>query len=362
LEIQNIYRLIQTRGMSISVIIPVFNRAGLIGATLRSLRVQTLPADEVVVVDDGSTDGTAKAVAEAWSGVQVIEQMNGGPAAARNTGFRASRGEFIHFFDSDDLAASNKHEVQMNALQESGADIAICPWIKGEFMADVFSAENHVLQQRGLPNGNLIKALLSTWSFVPHSALFRREIVEKCGGFDESLFVAEDQLMLLNCLLAGAKVIHTPGTVEFYRVGKQDKITESKEWSERRFVDWARFLIKGRAICLSQGIEPLRWLGYRRRLWEAVADLRRIKCNNRQLLEELERLAPKRFSAALCRWHRRLERWRGGLQRRVTGGRAVKSFRMGAITLEQICLLKKLGYGYVPPPTVPWIPKSRKQF
>ena len=80
---------------SVSVIIPAYNRESLLPQTLRSLLAQTLPAVEIIVVDDGSTDRTG-AVAESFGEpVRVIHQENSGPAAARNRGFLDSRGEFI---------------------------------------------------------------------------------------------------------------------------------------------------------------------------------------------------------------------------------------------------------------------------
>lgn len=131
----------------ISVIIPAYNRAGLIGETLQSLLNQTMPAKEIIVVDDGSTDGTAEAVErefsvfrEQFSGnsksniqnptFKTLRQANAGPGAARNLGLAEATGDFIHFFDSDDIAAPNKHEVQLRALLETGADIA--SWAVGE--------------------------------------------------------------------------------------------------------------------------------------------------------------------------------------------------------------------------------------
>jgi glycosyltransferase involved in cell wall biosynthesis len=145
---------------SISVIIPAYNRAGLIGETLCSLLNQTLPAREIIVVDDGSTDGTAEKTLEAFENwklktgnlkkdgreqflvksniqnpiLKILHQANAGPGAARNRGLAEATGEFIHFFDSDDIAALNKHEVQLQALLETGADIAYGPWCKGRFL------------------------------------------------------------------------------------------------------------------------------------------------------------------------------------------------------------------------------------
>ena len=272
---------------SISIIIPAYNRAGLIGETLRSLLNQTVQAREIIVVDDGSQDGTAETVLEIlklgeveklkisegnpWPEFKVIRQDNAGPGAARNRGLREATGEFIHFFDSDDMASPNKHEVQLLALLETGADIAYGPWVKGRFLPTEklkhgkaetlemldprrstldsgpgnFVPEGPVLQARGWPDGDLLRALLTNWSIVPHACLFRRSILEKAGGFPEDIWVGEDQLLFLRCLLAGAKVVHTPETMIFYRVGDDPgKLTASGAAQKRHARDWARFLLR----------------------------------------------------------------------------------------------------------------------
>lgn len=341
----------------LSVVIPAYNRAQVIGETLHSLLVQTLPADEIIVVDDGSTDNTAGVAARFGEPVRVIHRVHAGPAAARNTGLAASTGEFVHFFDSDDLAAPNKHAVQVEALKRTGADIAIGPWVKGRFSNKLFRSENHVLQQLGLPKvDSLVKALLTYWSFVPHSALFRRRAVEAVGGFEESLFSAEDQFFFLNCLLADARLVHTPGTLEFYRVGEVGKITENDDWSGLRIREWARFLMKARGACNQRNIEPLNWFGYRRRLWEAEQDL---SCTNKKeevLLSKLRILLKGRTPKLFYRWHRAIGRWRGGLQQRASGGRAHPFFQIGKITQQQIDLLAQLGYQYQAPVPLPWWP------
>ena len=287
----------------ISVIIPAYNRASLIGETLRSLLNQTVPAKEIIVVDDGSTDGTAEKTLEAFENwkletgswknddgeqvsenskyniqnptLKILRQANAGPGAARNRGLAEATGEFIHFFDSDDIAAPNKHEVQLQALLETGADIAYGPWVKGRFAPEEvrsvasgelrvaslnsentryqlpatlysgFIPEGPVLQARGLPKGDLVRALLTNWSVVPHACLFRRAILEKAGGFPEDIWVGEDQLLFLRCLLAGAKVVHTPETMVFYRLGNDPgKLTATGAAQKRHARDWGRFLLK----------------------------------------------------------------------------------------------------------------------
>jgi glycosyltransferase involved in cell wall biosynthesis len=283
----------------ISVIIPAYNRVGLIGETLRSLLNQTVPAKEIIVVDDGSTDGTLEAFenwkletgswkndygeqvsANSTSSIQhptfkILSQANAGPGAARNRGLAEATGEFIHFFDSDDIAAPNKHEVQLRALLETGADIAYGPWVKGLFapkeaqtvasgvlgvaslnsentryqlpatLYSGFTPEGPVLQAGGLPKGDLVRALLTNWSIVPHACLFRRSILEKAGGFPEDIWVGEDQLLFLRCLMAGAKVVHTPETIVFYRVGNDPgKLTATGVAQKRHARDWGRFLLK----------------------------------------------------------------------------------------------------------------------
>ena len=330
----------------ISVVIPAYNRAHLLPATLRSLLAQTVPAREILVVDDGSTDGTAE-VAEAFGpSVRVIRQANAGPAAARNRGFAESGGEYIHFFDSDDLALPNKHEVQLAALKESGADIAYGPWVKGRIGETSFHPESLVLQQLGLPAGDLVKSLLTNWTVVPHACLFRRSIVEKTEGFPEDLFAGEDQLMFLRCLLAGAKVVHSPGTLELYRTNDPGKITASSAASKARHLRaWAMSLIMARRECMAKGIDPIEWPGFRLRIWRARRDLKSIDSPETEILDELESLLSGHGGDARYARYLWIHSKIAGIRSRFTGDREHRGFRSGRATELQRQGVAGMGLG-----------------
>ena len=342
--------------MKLSVIIPVHNREKLVGETLFSILNQSLPADEVIVVDDGSNDATLDVVLDVstkWKNknrkittdIKVISQLNRGPGAARNAGLKASSGEYIHFYDSDDLAALNKHQVQLEALESSGADIAYCPWVKGKYVGYDFFSDNFVLQQYGLPQGSPIKSLLTTWSIVPHACLFRRSIVEMSDGFPEDISFGEDQLMFLKCLLEGARIVHTPGTLNFYRSGERLSITAPGKCQKKNAIDWAKYLCNADALCRTNGIDVRRWFLFRLRAWEAAEDLRLLGVNESELHHNLVEIQGGNIGLRYSISRALSRKWLG-IKWRLSGNRSLKSFRSGPINTQQISLLKELGYSY----------------
>lgn len=110
----------------VSVVIPVFNGERFLARAIESVAAQTLPPDEIIIVDDGSTDA-GPAIAGSLPGVRLIRQPNAGGAAARNTGIGAARSDLVAFLDQDDLWAPRKLELQvarMGASRELGYTLA----------------------------------------------------------------------------------------------------------------------------------------------------------------------------------------------------------------------------------------------
>ncbi len=116
--------------MSISVVVPVYNRGPRVRKTLDSIQAQTLAPLEIIVVDDGSTDGTSDWIEEHYGDqIRVIRQPNGGVANARNRGLQEARGEYIAFLDHDDIWLPRKLEAQLEAARAyPEAALIGCNW------------------------------------------------------------------------------------------------------------------------------------------------------------------------------------------------------------------------------------------
>src|SRR5216684_2749892 len=116
--------------MKVSAVIPAFNRRELLPRAINSALAQTVPVDEILVVDDGSTDGSADFVqAQYRDSVRVVRQANTGVAGARRRGIQEARGEWIAFLDSDDEWTPDRNRELLQAAEHVPADVA---WIFGD--------------------------------------------------------------------------------------------------------------------------------------------------------------------------------------------------------------------------------------
>ncbi|NOY22197.1 MAG: glycosyltransferase family 2 protein [Acidobacteria bacterium] len=160
---------------SISVIIPVFNGARYIRETVQSVLEQSLKPDEIIIVDDGSTDETPKILANlAKTGIITIRQNNMGPGSARNRGIEASTGSLIAFLDADDLWLPEKLAEQKRILSER-PEIAYVLCCLEEF----YSAE----LAKQLVNRTILRPDTQT-GVLPTTALFRKSVFQEVGLFN----------------------------------------------------------------------------------------------------------------------------------------------------------------------------------
>jgi GT2 family glycosyltransferase len=170
----------------VSVIVPCFNAAVTLSRTLDSARAQTHKHLEIIVVDDGSTDGSAE-VAEAHGRIDprvtVVRQTNGGVAAARNTGIAAARGRFVAPLDADDIWHPDKIVRQLALAEDDAVTLVYCWAVLVDPTGRVIS--DHA---RSTVSGHVVPALLRD-NFLGNGStvLIRREAALRVGGYDASL-------------------------------------------------------------------------------------------------------------------------------------------------------------------------------
>jgi glycosyltransferase involved in cell wall biosynthesis len=182
---------------TISAIIPVFNNGPYVAAAIESVLLQTQPPEEVIVVDDGSTDGTAEAVKPYVSRVRYVYQSNQGEPAARNRGIREATGEYIAFLDGDDLWVPEKLELQKLYLR-GHPDCALVYSDMSTFDENG-TIDASVKERFGmtLSSGRIFPALFMRSLFGSGSAMFHRRCLDKVGYFDEEFLIGSDYEMWL---------------------------------------------------------------------------------------------------------------------------------------------------------------------
>src|ERR1700761_7573957 len=174
--------------MSVCAIIPAYNAEAFIHKAIDSVLNQTTPVEEIIVVDDGSKDGTRGVVESYAPRVRLLQQKNQGPSVARNRAVRESTADYIAFLDADDLWDPEKIERQLDALNTT-KDAVLCYTGLLQFNEE----EGWKRPTKPIPAAQVAKALrLQNPRIVPSSVLVSRENFLRSGGFDTGLKGSED--------------------------------------------------------------------------------------------------------------------------------------------------------------------------
>jgi glycosyltransferase involved in cell wall biosynthesis len=203
---------------TVSIIIPAFNAARWIGDAIESVRIQTLPDWELIIANDGSTDGTARAARSFLSDTRIAlaEQIHAGVSAARNAGLKLARGRFIGFLDADDGMEPNNLERKIDVLEAHPdvdwvfADLHVCDAGLRK-TGDIFT---------GTDEGIVEKILLSFPIVVPapcSNVIARRRCFDEGVRLDPNLSAAADQDFALQ-LGSRYKALRIPEVLGSYRV------------------------------------------------------------------------------------------------------------------------------------------------
>ncbi|MEO5705650.1 MAG: glycosyltransferase [Alteraurantiacibacter sp.] len=327
--------------MRISTVIPSYNRCDLIVETLRSVLSQTRPASEVIVVDDGSVDGTPDLIREQFGNdVMLVCQKNAGAGAARNAGLAHAAGDIIHFQDSDDISSLNTYEVQARAI-EQGADMVYGPWVKAFFHGSDLELEDVVIQAGPIgSDGNLHLAVLrGAWLTVFQPCLFRRSLLEAAGPYRRDLAPTEDWELLYRITRLRPNMAHTPESLLLYRSHPENQI--SLKDPERRVID--------RANLWTLFADHMARDGAGHPFSRFLFDLKRYEVAKQVAGVDPAKAAPLLYG--LTGVHRQAQPWdhlfnrvRVKMTKRLFGHGYPCRFRAGALTAGQRVLLKQLGY------------------
>lgn len=181
---------------SVDVIIPVRNRAPLISACLDSIEAQTLQPGAVIVVDDGSSDGTPEVVQQYAKRLplHLIRSEARGVSHARNVALGVSRAPFIAFLDSDDVWLPEMLERHMALFASAGAQVGLvhCAFFRIDESGKPWSSSGQIRPRK---RGSIFDDMLRHFYHIgpPSTVVVRRDLVERAGGFDETLVLGEDQ-------------------------------------------------------------------------------------------------------------------------------------------------------------------------
>jgi glycosyltransferase involved in cell wall biosynthesis len=226
---------------TVSVVIPTWNRRDLVTRALTSVVAQSRPPEEILVIDDGSTDGTAEAVLQAFAGVRVLSQENRGVSAARNRGLREASGRWIAFLDSDDEWHPRKLARQLESLAGSpGALLCHTDEIWIRHGRRVNPGAKHRKQ-----GGRIFERCLALCAISPSSALLHRSLFDDVGLFDETLPACEDYDLWLR-ITSRYPVLYVDEPLVVKTGGHGDQLS-------RRFWGMDRFRIQAIEKVLASG-------------------------------------------------------------------------------------------------------------
>ncbi len=217
----------------VSILITAYNAEAWLAETLASATAQTWPRTEVVLVDDGSTDGTL-ALARGFEGpgLQVVHQENRGACAARNVALRRAQGDFVQYLDADDLIEPDKIERQMHRLAEEPAGtVASCAWSR------FYDGDLGTADFRPQPDwkdfdparGWLIQSWEGFGTMPPLAWLVPRAVVDAVGPWDEALRLNQDGEYFARVLTRASAVAFCPEARGYYRSGLAGSVSRRRD-------------------------------------------------------------------------------------------------------------------------------------
>lgn len=216
----------------VSIIVPVYNTEKYLEDCLQSLVNQTYDDIEIILVDDGSVDDSAK-ICDYWSEkddrIVVYHKKNEGVSTARNFGIQRAKGEFLMFVDADDMLVFNAIEYLVEEMKKKQAELVACKYQSQEYIrnsrklnlrTEVVSKEDY-LREMMIPNRNIA-------AFVYNRLYLTQTIIEKKIKFNQNVRVCEDTLFNYEYMKAIKKIVFIDNALYFYRINTGSTMFQKK--------------------------------------------------------------------------------------------------------------------------------------
>lgn len=201
----------------VTALVPTYNRAQYLRECLDSLLKQSRKPDQIVVIDDGSTDETESIVSRYGDQVQYIKKINGGKSSALNLGLTYATGDLIWICDDDDIAAKNGLELMLTALEANpGSDYVFGDYKVFEISTDGKKSISDPFVARRLEEPSLKINFLEDMFMLQYASLVRKSIYDDLGGYDENLIRSQDYDMMLRVSRRYVG-IYVPYIIFYYR-------------------------------------------------------------------------------------------------------------------------------------------------
>ncbi len=234
----------------VSVIIPTFNRRALVSTAIESVLQQTYSDYELIVIDDGSTDGTREQLQPYMKSIRYLSQPNRGVSAARNTGINAASGEWVAFLDADDYWHPTKLQQQFEALSSLGSGIGACftncNYTGGPDGASTAFEESRLraTQTFGLLSDPHKYITSNKYGICVPSLLVLRSLLNDIGRFDEALGVAEDRDLIFRLAFKSKFCFVSEPLVNINRTPDLPRLTNLCSLRDDRTYTWGELLFK----------------------------------------------------------------------------------------------------------------------
>lgn len=248
------------KAKKLSIIIPCYNAEAYLPGLLRFLGSETPDTDEILLIDDGSTDSTASIIDEAatrYSFVRAIHQQNGGVSAARNHGIEAATGDYLYFLDSDDrLTRGSIRHIHQVMEQQPDADILAFGYRSetagGKVHLYVWNSLDHQRMTGREANRHFLRK-----EFGMHlcASVFRQDFLLKKGlVFTEGLAIGEDVEFLMKCLASARWLYYDARMTFLYRIHEDSAMGGYRHYTKRHFRSMLVLLRVGENLSKTTGL------------------------------------------------------------------------------------------------------------